>query len=162
MSHTCVPDHAGPWAVGRMLSGIDEVASSPQETAGGPGGAHQNQMHALQAQLDGAVRNLGWRHFSFCLTIVTHGPCWGLHTERETCYTISHTGRCVPIPSLSRGGDTPAAGTGSPRAFISLWRTNAVCTYTCRRQCWEWTEKPIAPTFTSARILTDSNSLWRQ
>ena len=34
------------------------------------------------------------------LTIVTHGPCWGLHTERKRHSAVSHTGRCVLILSL--------------------------------------------------------------
>ena len=29
----------------------------------------------------------------FFVTIVTHGPCWGLHRERETRSAVSHTGR---------------------------------------------------------------------
>ena len=33
-------------------------------------------------------------------TIVTHGPCWGLHTERDMLRRFC-TGRCVPILSLS-------------------------------------------------------------
>ena len=33
---------------------------------------------------------------------------------------------------------------------------NAVCKDSYRRQCREWPEKPIAPTWMSVRILTDS------
>ena len=31
---------------------------------------------------------------TFCLTIVTHGPCWGLHTERDTLRRFSHWPLC--------------------------------------------------------------------
>ena len=36
------------------------------------------------------------------MTIVTHGPCWALHTEQETCCAVYHTGHCVLILSLSQ------------------------------------------------------------
>ena len=38
----------------------------------------------------------------FVLAIVTHGPCWGLHTERETLRRFSHWSLCSHSLSLSR------------------------------------------------------------
>ena len=61
----------------------------------------------------------------------------------------------TPTAAQRLGAATPA--TGSPRAFIFSLE-NAVCKDSYRPLCGEQPEKPIAPTFSSVRILTEAFS----
>ena len=59
----------------------------------------ERQSHAFIIEIHSGVLKIG-SFLLLVLTIVTHGPCWRSHRERERCSAVSHTGHCIPTLSL--------------------------------------------------------------
>ena len=77
-------------------------------------------------------------------TIVTHEPCWVLHTKKERCSAVSHTGRCFACApnrsfTVSR---CPAPAHSLPWTAFSL-------PFHCPRLTHSWRFTDFSPHFTA-------------
>ena len=89
------------------------------------------------------------------LTIVTHGPCWGLHTQREACSAVSHT---EPILSLSfsqplagvHAAWTPPTLNKTSHLTILLPLPSTHCSHDCASPALRSTRFSSSPTATAA------------
>ena len=102
-----------------------------------------NDNRRVHHHVDSADR--GHADQTLFLTIVTHGPCWGFHTERDTLRRISHWSLRSHSLSLSQADQTGAGrieqdrdrlvrhrlGLACPTACAPPWPCVCVCSIAC-------------------------------